>query len=248
VSGIVVYAVPEQTRMGSGATQSIIAQGEPVQYGQKMLSIPDLSHMLVNVRIHEAFINNMRDGLPSTVRVDAASSKLLKAHVKSVANVASPQDWMSPDVKVYQAYVQIDESVQELKLKPGLSAVCTIFTETRAEHVLAVPVQSVVSPLEKGGKPRCYVQTAHGPEARDVELGMTDEKSVEIKSGLSEGDEVVLNPRVLVDAKERKGGKEDEKIVPVGAGSKAKGMGGPGGKGKGSPGGPVGNDSSPGGK
>src|SRR5579871_5975008 len=57
--GIVVYSVPEQTRMGSGATQSIIAQGEPVQYGQKMMSIPDLSHMLVNVRIHEAFINHM---------------------------------------------------------------------------------------------------------------------------------------------------------------------------------------------
>jgi len=58
-SGIVVYTVPEQTRMGSGATQSIIAQGEPVQYGQKMMSIPDLSHMLVNVRVHEAFINHM---------------------------------------------------------------------------------------------------------------------------------------------------------------------------------------------
>src|SRR6516225_11722083 len=77
IAGLVVYFVPEQTRMGSGAIQSIIAQGEPVQYGQKMLSIPDLSHMLVNVRIHEAFINNMRDSLPATVRVDAASSKML---------------------------------------------------------------------------------------------------------------------------------------------------------------------------
>ncbi len=48
-SGIVVYAVPEQTRMGSGSVQSIIAQGEPVQFGQKMLSIPDLANMLVNL-------------------------------------------------------------------------------------------------------------------------------------------------------------------------------------------------------
>src|SRR4029077_7153578 len=59
VSGTCVYAVPEQTMRGSGSNQSIIAQGEPVQYGQKMMSIPDLSRMLVNVRIHEAFINNM---------------------------------------------------------------------------------------------------------------------------------------------------------------------------------------------
>jgi HlyD family secretion protein len=230
-TGIVVYTVPEQTRTGSGATQSIIAQGEPVQYGQKMMSIPDLSHMLVNVRIHEAFINNMRIGLPASVRVDAASSKMLKAHVKSVANVASPQDWMSPDVKVYQAYVEIEESVEALKLKPGLSAVCTIFTETRAEHVLAVPVQAIVSPLERGGKPKCYIETPGGPEARPVELGMTDEKYVEITSGLNEGDEVILNPRALLSDKEKKGAKEDEKIVPTGAKSGAPGRldGGKGG-------------------
>jgi multidrug efflux pump subunit AcrA (membrane-fusion protein) len=213
--GIVVYALPEQTRTGAGATQSIIAQGEPVQYGQKMMSIPDLSQMLVNVRIHEAFINHMKEGLPATVRVDAVSGKVLRAHVKNVANVASPQDWMSPDVKVYQAYVEIDESVKTLKLKPGLSAVCTIFTETRAEHVLAVPVQAVLSPLEKGAKPRCFVETPTGPEPRDLELGMTDEKYVEIKSGVDEGEEVILNPRAVLSDKEKKKTKEDEKIVPT---------------------------------
>ena len=62
-TGIVVYSVPEQTRMGSGTNQSIIAQGEPVQFGQKMLSIPDLSNMLVNLRIHGAspeFVKDLR--------------------------------------------------------------------------------------------------------------------------------------------------------------------------------------------
>jgi multidrug efflux pump subunit AcrA (membrane-fusion protein) len=211
--GIVVYAVPEQTRFGQGSTQSIIAQGEPVQYGQKMMSIPDLSHMLVNVRIHEAFINHMKNHLDVTVRVDAAPGKALRAKVKSVANVASQQDWMSPDVKVYQAYVEIKDSLEGLKLKPGLSAVCTIFTDDKASHVLAVPVQAVVSPLEKNGKPRCFVKTATGAEARDVELGMTDERYVEIKSGLEEGDDVVLNPRVLLSDKEKKGGRDDDKIM-----------------------------------
>src|SRR5262249_45144608 len=94
-AGIVIYAVPEQTRMGAGSQQSIIAQGEPVQYGQKMMSIPDLSRMVVALRIHEAFINHIRVGLPVTVRVDALSGELLKGHVKSVDNVAQPQDWMS---------------------------------------------------------------------------------------------------------------------------------------------------------
>jgi multidrug efflux pump subunit AcrA (membrane-fusion protein) len=233
-AGIVVYAVPEQTRTGSGSTQSIIAQGEPVQYGQKMMSIPDLSHMLVNLRVHEAFINHMKDGLPATVRVDAASGRTLKAHVKSVANVAAPQDWMSPDVKVYQSYVEIEDSVEDLKLKPGLSAVCTIYTEAKAEHVLAVPVQAVLSPLERGGKPRCFVMTPIGPEARDVELGLTDEKYVEIKGGLKEGEDVILNPRSALSDKEKKATKEDEKIVPTGGkpgAGKGRPEGGRGGRG-----------------
>jgi len=46
-----------------------------------------------------------QEGLPANVRVEAVAGKTLRAHVKSVANVAAQQDWMSPDVKVYQAYV-----------------------------------------------------------------------------------------------------------------------------------------------
>jgi multidrug resistance efflux pump len=241
-TGIVVYSVPEQTRMGSGATQSIIAQGEPVQYGQKMMSIPDLSHMLVNLRVHEAFINHMRTGLPATVRVEAVSGKTLKAHVKSVANVAAAQDWMSPDVKVYQAYVEIDEPVEQLKLRPGLSANVTIFTEAKAEHVLAVPVQAIVPPAERGSKPRCYVITPHGTEGREVELGLSDGTHVEIKSGLNENEEVSLAPRVLQSDSDRKGTKEDDKIVPTEGGKKGGKGGGDGGKGgpEGGKGGPPG--------
>jgi multidrug efflux pump subunit AcrA (membrane-fusion protein) len=246
-SGIVVYAVPEQTMRGSGATQSIIAQGEPVQYGQKILSIPDLSHMLVNVRIHEAFINQMRAGLPVSVRVDAVPGRALTAKVKSVANVASPPDWMSPDVKVYQAYVEITESVESLKLKPGLSAVCTIYTDTKAEKALAVPVESIVSAQERGGKPRAYVLASHSAEMRELDLGITDEKYVEVKSGLNEGESIVLNPRALLGAKEKRSFSDDEKVVPTGgkgAPGKQYDPSQPGGKGKGKgkrgPGGPPG--------
>jgi multidrug resistance efflux pump len=228
---IVVYAVPEATRWGAGANQSIIAQGEPVQYGQKILSLPDLSHMVVNVRIHEAFINHVRKGLPATVRVDAQANRLLQGKVKYVANVASPQDFLSPDVKVYQAYVEIKESLEGLDLKPGLSAVCTIYTSTKSENVLAIPVQAVVNPVEKGGSPRCYVQTPQGPELREIKLGMTDDKYVEVKDGLEKGDQVVLNPRVLMNDK-KKGSKESEKIVPT-DGPPGGGRGGPPGAGQG---------------
>src|SRR5439155_21214858 len=58
--GIVVYYVPEQSRMGMGNKQSVIAQGETVSEGQKLMQIPDLSKMIVNTKIHEAMVARVR--------------------------------------------------------------------------------------------------------------------------------------------------------------------------------------------
>ena len=211
VSGIVVHAVPDTTSRGTGSNQSIIAQGEPVQDGQKMMSIPDLSLMRVKVRIHEAFINHVKPGLRATVRVDALGGDVLPGKVVWVAGVASPPDWMSPDVKVYECLVEIEGSLTGKNLKPGLSAVSTIYAEdVKADHVLAIPIQYVVSPPAKGEKPRCYVKTAHGAEMREIEIGISDGIFIEVKSGLAKDDEIVLNPHSAAAARERKTSSGDD--------------------------------------
>src|SRR5262249_50782902 len=151
------------------------------------------------LRVHEAFINNIRVGLPVTIRVDALPGETLKGHVKSVDNVAQPQDWLSPDVKVYKAYVEIDDSLSGKGLTPGLSAVCTIYTDRRAENTLAVPLEAVVPSRQMGGKPRCFVMTPSGPESRELELGLSDSKLYQVLDGLNEGDVVVLNPGKLLN-------------------------------------------------
>ena len=94
--GLVVYYVPEQTRMGGGSRQSIIAQGEPVMEGQKLIRIPDLSKMVVNTKVHEAMVSRLQAGQKAVARVDAFPERTLRAHIKSVATVASQQDWFRP--------------------------------------------------------------------------------------------------------------------------------------------------------
>src|SRR5205807_8828984 len=58
--GMVVYYISDQSRYGSGSQQSIIAQGETVREGQKLMRIPDLRHMLVNTKVHEALVSRVR--------------------------------------------------------------------------------------------------------------------------------------------------------------------------------------------
>ncbi len=299
--GLVVYYVPEQARFGSGSQQSVVAQGEPVREGQKLMRIPDLNKMLVNTKVHEAMVSRVRGekwqktgfsdavqagllagadrfsvllaeaafvdqrskfvedhkdaelrqtdgGQPALVRIDAFPSRVLKAHVKSVATVASQQDWLSADVKVYQTMIAIDESLEGLK--PGMSAEVTIFTDAHREHVLAVPLQALFGTPDMGNKRKLFVVTPNGPEARDVTVGLSNDTMAEIKGGLVEGDEVVLNPRVLLSEKERaqygvQNGGNGKGGYP-GAGGEGKGERGKGEKGKGKggfkggPGGPDG--------
>ena len=61
----------------------------------------------------------------------------------------------------------------------------------------------------------CYVRSTGGVERRLIKLGRSNDKFVEIREGLTEGDEVVLNPTAVTDdeASER----EESPISPDGA-------------------------------
>jgi multidrug efflux pump subunit AcrA (membrane-fusion protein) len=212
--GLVVYYVSDQSRFGVGSQQGIVAQGEPVREGQKLMRIPDLHKMLVNTKIHEALISHIKgevrddsgslvyEGMPAQVRVDSYPDRLLKGHVKSVATVASQQDWFSADVKVYQTMVSIDEPLEGLR--PGMSAEVTILVDDTPEPVLAVPVEAVVGPVAAGKHREVYVLTGQGPKRQDVLLGLTNDKMVEVKSGLKEGDQVILNPQSVMSEDDSK--------------------------------------------
>jgi hypothetical protein len=247
--GLVVYYVPAQARMGMGTLQSIVAQGEPVREGQKLLRIPNLKKMVVITKIHEALVSKVRGdqwqrtgfsdclqislwttpdlfgrlfgqlafadqrsafaethtalekrlasrGQRAQVRVDAFPDRPLKSHVQQVASVASGQDMFTPDVKVYETVVAIDEPLEGLR--PDMSAEVTVFMDDHAEAVLAIPVQALIGWREGEGTAKCFVMEATGPAERVIRVGMSNDLLVEAKSGLEEGERVVVNPRALL--------------------------------------------------
>jgi HlyD family secretion protein len=139
-------------------------------------------------------------GQPANIRVDAHPGRTFKGHVKTVATVPSQADFLSSDVKLYQTMVSIDDLDVKLdKLKPGMSAEVTIKADEIKAPVLQIPLQAVVGNVKMGGDRKCYVLDASGiPQERDIKLGMSNDTMVEVKSGLEEGDRVVLNPRSLI--------------------------------------------------
>lgn len=205
-------------------------------------------------RVREKFRNQeykkLADGQKATVRVDALPDRQFEGHVRTVSAVASQADSWISDVKLYQTLVMIDNEVfpdgskkriESEQLKPDMTAEVTITVDTAKEAVLTVPVQAILGGTEMGGKREVFVKSAAGGyERKPVELGLYNEKFVEIKTGLSEGDEVVMNPKVLLapDDKTRVrdasgGGSKGEGKGGSGFGDGPKGDGGsPGGGGK----------------
>ncbi|MCS6864682.1 MAG: hypothetical protein NZS48_06375 [Gemmata sp.] len=194
------------------------------------------------------------DGQKATIRVDALPDRVYEGRVRTVANVASQVDSWTSDVKLYQTIVTIDfevlpdgsrKPVIGEQLKPDMTAEVTITVDTTHQPVLTVPVQAIVGGTDMGAVREVFVKTPTGYERRPVKLGLANEKVVEIREGLTEGEQVVLNPRVLLapDDKtrtrdgENKGGSGGE--GRNGKGDSFKGDEGPspgGSKGSGSPG------------
>src|SRR5207253_1444072 len=87
--GLVLYYTPEQVRYGGGSQQSIVAQGEPVREEQKLIQLPDLKHLQVEIRIHEALVARVHPGQSAVVRLDAYPERTLRARVVSVATFAA---------------------------------------------------------------------------------------------------------------------------------------------------------------
>ena len=170
-----------------------ITEGATVRQRQEIITLPDLTVMEVKTAVHESVLDMVREGLPATITVDALPDRNYKGSVKSVAVLADHGEWHSTDVKVYTTIVTIDEEVQ--RLRPGMSAVVDIYIE-RVEDVLSVPVQAIVQVSQDNW---CYVDANGSVELRRVTIGKTNDKFVEIREGLEEGDRVVLNPTSLVD-------------------------------------------------
>ena len=165
-----------------------IEQGAEIPEGYKIITIPDASKMKVEVKIHETWIDKIEPNQPAKISIAAFPNEVFTGKVLKKAPLADPDRWMNPDLKVYATDVSIDGTNDSIKT--GMSGKVEILID-ELDDVLYVPIQSVVTVDEKE---LCYVKAGGREEKREVETGLFNDDFVEIKSGLNEGEKVLLNP------------------------------------------------------
>jgi HlyD family secretion protein len=194
--GLIVYA--NDNNMFRGNNQLQIEEGAIVRERQKIFSLPDIAHMQVNVKVHESMVNLVQPGQKARVRVESDNDGELDGTVKSINPLPDPSSFFASDVKMYTTIVAIDTK-GKTNLRPGMSAEVEILI-AQLDDVVAVPVQAI---LPLGGKSYVYALTADGPVRREVKLGITNDRLIEVKEGLKAGEQVAMNPDLLLSDDEK---------------------------------------------
>jgi len=179
-AGMVIYASAPFWR-----DDAQIKQGTQVHDQQTLLRLPDLSKMQAKVSVHESKVDQVKAAMPAELRIQ---DRKFTGKVQSVANQPAQSGWLSEHTKKFETIVSIEGKSRDLR--PGLTAEVEILVN-HLKDVISVPVAAIG---EQEGRFLCYVKKNDKLEKRIVVPGASNDKFVEIKSGLEAGEEVVLNP------------------------------------------------------
>jgi len=177
--GFVIYA-------NNNNRDVVIEPGVPVRQKQDLFYLPDLTDMEVVAMLHESIVDNVGPGMRAKVQVESMSNRPLEGHVVAVSPMAV-MNWRT-DVRYFEGIVKLENAPRGLR--PGMTAAVDI-AMPRRENVLAVPPGAVT--LEDGHEV-CFVVHEDGLERREVKLGQVTRDLAEVTEGLTEGEQIVLNP------------------------------------------------------
>jgi len=207
VPGLVVYGTSGEP--WKERERGPVQEGGKVYQRQTIISLPNTAEIIVEIRVHESSVDKVRPGQRATITVDAFPDKTFQGEVLKVAPLPdSQQGFLNPDVKVYTTKVSMEGSHDSVR--PGMSAKVEILVD-QLEDVLIVPVQAVAI---RESKKMCYVMASNTPQPRAVSTGAFNDTFVEIISGLEEGEQVLLNPPLLIEPSAVARSTEERKLPP----------------------------------
>ena len=167
----------------------------------------DLTNMQVVANVDEADIGGVKEGNRVTFTVDAYPDDTFEGTVKQVRLEATTTN----NVVTYEVVISAPNA--DLKLKPGLTANVTIYTQERS-GVLAVankalrftPTKETVGKNMKivdcKGKNKVWTLNGNTLTAHPVTIGQSDGINTEITKGLKQGDKIVTEIVVNVPEEE----------------------------------------------
>jgi len=188
--------------------------------GTELMRVADLSRMEVIVEVNENDIIRVLTGDTAIIEVDAYMDQDFKGLVTEIANSATTTGMSADQVTSFNVKIfLLHESYQNLldetpnPFRPGMSATVDIQTETKYD-IFTIPIQAVTTRLDTIGQEQNDLVVADkDPDvvvfkviddyvmSQIVETGIQDNNYIEITSGLSIEDDIVIAPYNAISRK-----------------------------------------------
>ncbi len=183
-------------RVEEGETALVGTMNNP---GTVLMTIADLSVMEVEVEVDETDVIGVKIGQSSEVKIDAYPTETIRGTVTEIGSSAIQTLTVADESKDFKVVVTLENPPSDLK--PGLSASADIIV-AKKEDVLAVPISALVlkekatedNNAEKGQEEGVYIVQDSRARFVPIQKGIMGELMIEITSGLTEGQEVIVGP------------------------------------------------------
>jgi membrane fusion protein, copper/silver efflux system len=170
-------------------TKKLAVEQQYVAQGQPLLEVADLSHVWVEADVYEQQLPSVRIGDRVEITAAAVPGRTFNGSVGFIVPVLEGE--------TRTARVRIELPNPGLPLKPDMYVNVRVIGAPAPPHIM-VPASAVV---DRGQKQFVWVETQAGTyEPRQITTGGRHGEAIVIASGLSEGDNVVVEGGFLLDS------------------------------------------------
>lgn len=180
-------------------------EGDLVYPGRFLAEVLDLEQMEVMAKVYESDRSNLNVGQMAEIRLDAQPGPPVQAKVKSIAGMASRNDFGPNAIGRFEVLFAFQNRGNDLR--PGVSAEVLV-RGNQLKDQLYLPTQCL---FEKDGKQIVYVKRGDSFEPRETKVKFRTENRIAVD--LPEGTEVAL-----VNPDEQKNQEKARSSGPIGVG------------------------------
>ncbi|MEO6742384.1 MAG: efflux RND transporter periplasmic adaptor subunit [Chthoniobacteraceae bacterium] len=197
-----------------------------VNSGTEVLTIADLSELIINAHINQADVTRMAVNQKVQIEVEAVPGLKLFGRLDRIA----PQATIKNGIKGFATRI-IVKNDETTGIRPGMTANLTIPLQS-ADNVIAIPLAAVFTDL---GSRFAYVREGGKFVRVPIQIGVSDYDFAEVTKGLAGGETVSLvtpagdagQVQQVFGASAKGGGKSSGGKAPSGKSPGGPGKGGP---------------------
>lgn len=185
--GMTYETSPIRAPVAGTVTSMPVSVGSMVAPSMSIAKISSTNNLEISISVAERFISRIAVGQKALLSFDSYPGEVFSAKVAEVNPVL--------DTSSRSMGVKLVLDPPDSRIKIGMYCRVKLITESKTE-VVAIPRSAIVS---RSGQESVFVVNGGTVESRPITMGITVDNMVEIVSGLTAGNEVVVSGQTLLD-------------------------------------------------